>query len=105
MTNANTYFSLGRAEEVAGHDTSALLYYLSSFCASYNQNTKSHPCGAVAKIRMLQQSLGLSDAQLIDMVRSYGTLTDIECQHLLYYAIYGFLPGIHTILSGSSYGC
>lgn len=105
MTGANTYFTLGRTEEKAGRDSSALLYYISSFCASYNQNSKSHPCGAVAKIRMLQNSLGLSDAQLLEMVRSYGTLTDLECQHLLYYAIYGFLPGIHTVLSGSAYGC
>lgn len=105
MTDASTYFALGQAEEEAGHDPSALLYYISSFCASYNQDANSHPCGAVAKIRMLQMSLGLSDAQLFEIVRSYGSLTDIECQCLLYYAIYGFLPGIHTVLSGSAYGC
>lgn len=99
MTDAHTYFALGQFEEKAGRSSSALLYYISSFCASYNQNVNSHPCGAVAKIRMLQKSLAISDSQLLGMVRSYGVLSDAECQSLLYYAICGFLPGICTILS------
>lgn len=100
MTNATTYFSLGRIEEKAGNEPAALLFYISSFCASHNLNAGTHPYGTVAKIRMLQKSLGLSDSQLLGMVRSYGLLTDSECRHLLYYSIYGFLPGIHTILYG-----
>ena len=104
MTDAKTYFELGRSEEKAGHESSAIIFYLSSFCATYNQTTGTHPCGAVAKIRKLQLSLGLTDEQLFDMVRSYGALTDLQCQYLLYYAISGFVPGINTVLNGTAYG-
>ena len=104
MVNAKTYFLSGNKEEMDGNEPAALLHYLSSFCASCNLNPQDRPYGTVAKIRRLQLSLHLSDAQLLDMVHSYGVLTDQECRHLLYYSIYGFLPGIYTVISGLSYG-
>lgn len=104
MTNANQYFKLARAEEATGNECSALLLYLSSFCDSFNSGAKDYPCGAIAKIRCLQNHLAISDLQLMKLVHSYGPLTDAECQKLLSYSIHGCLSGIKTTLSGCSYG-
>lgn len=99
MTNTSRYFELARNEEQAGNDCAALLLYLSSFCDSFNSGVADYPCGTIAKIRMLQNRLLLSDMQLIGLVHSYGPLSDAECQKLLYYSIYGCLSGIKTVLS------
>ena len=103
MKNAAQYFKLARSEETAGNESAALLLYLSSFCESFNADTKSRPVGAVAKIRRLQMRLLLSDYQLLALVHSYGPLTDRECQQLLYFSIHGNVSGINTILAG--YAC
>lgn len=105
MTNATRYFELARSEEEAGNYCSALLFYLSSFCDSFNSGTGDYPVGTTAKIRMLQLKLGLSDSELSDLVHSYGPLTDSECRALLTYSISGCIPGIQSVLSGCSYGC
>lgn len=105
MTNATRYFELARSEEKAGSDCSALLLYLSSFCDSFNSGIRYYPTGAIAKIRMLQLKLGLSDTELSDLVHSYGPLTDSECRALLTYSINGCIPGIQSILSGCAYEC
>ena len=34
--NAAKYFTLARAEEMAGHNVPAILFYLVSFCTSLN---------------------------------------------------------------------
>lgn len=101
---ANQYFELAKNEEKGGNQGAALLFYLSSFCDSFNSRA-AYPYGTTEKIRRLQLSLGLSDSQLLDMVRSYGYLTDLECQQLLYHSIHGSVSGITSILSGSSCGC
>ena len=36
MTNAARYFELAHAEEISGNESAALLFYLSSFCDSFN---------------------------------------------------------------------
>ncbi|MBD5464138.1 MAG: hypothetical protein HDR24_13980 [Lachnospiraceae bacterium] len=104
MTNAAQYFKLARTEEVTGNECAALLLYLSSFCASYNSDVKAYPCGTIAKIRNIQNRISLSDLQLMELVHSYGPLTDAECQKLLSYSIHGCLSGIKTTLSGCVYG-
>lgn len=104
MSNAARYFELARNEEKSGNAGAALLLYLSSFCDSFNSSATDYPCGTVAKIRILQNQLGLSDIQLLDLVRSYGPLSDAECQKLLTYSIYGCIAGIKAILSGCAYG-
>lgn len=101
MASASMYFRLGCMEEIVGNEASALLFYLSSFCSSYNSNFRERPSGTVRRIRSLQNSIGLTDDQLLCMVRSYGILTDLECQYLLYYSIYGFDDGIHAVIYGS----
>lgn len=98
MTNPYTYFQLARNEEKAENFASALLYYLSSFCASCNFSNY-HNAGLIAKIRMLQRYFRLSDNELCVLARSYGTLTDVECQYLLYFSIYGDICGIHAVLN------
>lgn len=105
MTNAAQYFHLARTEEKAGNECAALLLYLASFCDSFNSGTMDYPCGAVAKIRNLQRQLTLSDLQLLELVHSYGPLTDADCQELLSYSIRGCLSGIKATLSGCAYGC
>lgn len=105
MTNATHYFELARSEEKAGNDCAALLLYLSSFCDSFNSGTRDYPTGAIAKIRMLQFTLGLSDNELSSLVHSYGPLTDSECRTLLTYSIKGCISGIQSVLSGCAYGC
>ncbi len=104
MANAARYFELARNEEKSGNAGAALLLYLSSFCDSFNSGAADYPCGTVAKIRILQDQLGLSDIQLLDLVRSYGPLSDAECQKLLTYSIYDCIAGIKAILSGCAYG-
>ena len=104
MTNAAQYFQLARNEEKAGNECAALLFYLSSFCDSFNSGTREYPFGTVAKIRILQNRLALSDLRLTELVHSYGPLTDAECQKLLSYSIHGCLSGIKTTLSGSVHG-
>lgn len=104
MPNAAQYFQLARTEERAGNECAALLLYLSSFCDSFNSSTRDYPYGAVAKIRSLQNRLSLSNLQLMELVHSYGPLTDAECQELLCYSIHGCLSGINTTLSGCAYG-
>lgn len=100
MTNATQYFKLALTEEREGSLCSALLLYLSSFCDSFNSGIREFPTGAIAKIRMLQISLGLSDVDLINLVHSYGPLTDLECRNLLTHSINGHLAGINSTLSG-----
>ena len=99
MTHAAQYFELARAEEKAGNGYSALLLYLSSFCDSFNSGNRDYPYGTIAKIRTLQHQLNISDALLLNLVHSYGPLSDAECQNLLSYSIDGNLSGIRTILS------
>ena len=98
MTNCRAYFNLAQSEERSGNLSSALLFYISSFCAFYNSSS-GHPIGAVSKIRLLQRLIGLSDAELCKMVRSYGPLSDEQCQQLLYFSIYGYVDGIHAVLN------
>ena len=102
MPHAAQYFGLARSEEKSGNDAAALLLYLSSFCDSFNSGTQTYPIGATSKIRKLQNCLSLSDFQLLNMVRSYGPLTDQECQQLLYFSIHGNIAGIRTTLTGSA---
>ena len=104
MANATRYFELARTEEKFGNAGAALLLYLSSFCDSFNSGVTDYPCGTVAKIRILQDQLGLSDIQLLDLVYSYGPLSDAECQKLLTYSIHGYIAGVKAILSGCAYG-
>ena len=104
MANAARYFELAHTEETSGNESAALLLYLSSFCDSFNSASEDYPCGTVAKIRSLQNRLSLSNLQLMELVHSYGPLTDAECQELLCYSIHGCLSGINTTLSGCAYG-
>lgn len=104
MSNAAQYFELAHNEEVSGNECSALLLYLSSFCDSFNSGARDFPCGTVAKIQKLQNCLSISELQLLELVHSYGPLSDAECQELLTYSIYGSLAGIKATLSGSTYG-
>lgn len=104
MTYAACYFDLALTEEKAGNAGAALLFYLSSFCDSFNTCTTDYPCGTVSKIRILQNQLGLSDVQLLNLVHSYGPLSDAECQKLLSYSIYGCITDIKATLSGCAYG-
>lgn len=83
MSNASHYFELARNEEVSGNECSALLLYLSSFCDSFNSGVRDFPYGTVAKMQKLQNRLSISDLQLLEMVHSYGPLSDAECQKLL----------------------
>ncbi len=94
----NHYFTLAHNEEKAGNEPAALLLYLSSFCDSFNSGD-TRPCGTVAKIRMLQNSLSISDQQLYDMLHSYGPLSDAECRNLLSDSIIGNLAGINATLA------
>lgn len=94
----NKYFELARNEERSGNDAAALLLYLSSFCDSCNHGTKNTSYGTVAKIRLLQRKLILTDLQLFGLIRSYGPLSDLECRKLLDYSIRG------AGLSGYAYG-
>lgn len=96
MTNADRYFKLARAEEKADNECAALLFYLSSFCDSFNSGAKDYPCGTVAKIRMLQNRLSLSDQFLFGLMHSYGPLSDTECRELLSDSIKGDIAGIKT---------
>ena len=89
----NKYFELARNEERSGNDAAALLLYLSSFCGTRNTSY-----GTVAKIRLLQRKLMLTDLQLFGLIRSYGPLSDLECRKLLDYSIRG------AGLSGYAYG-
>lgn len=102
MTNAALYFELARSEEKAGNDCAALLFYLSSFCDSFNSGAKDYPYGTVAKIRMLQNRLSLPDQFLFSLMHSYGPLLDAECQELLSNSISGDIAGINAILTASA---
>lgn len=98
MTSPQFYFRLARKEERSGNLAPALIFYISSFCASCNTGHE-HSAGTVAKIRRLQVHFGLNDAELCQMVRSYGILTDLECRYLLCFAISGNISGIHAVMS------
>lgn len=104
MANAARYFELAHTEETIGNECAALLFYLSSFCDSFNSASEDYPCGAVAKIRILQNRLSLSDLLLLSLVHSYGPLSDAECQKLLSYSICGCVTGIKSVLTGRTYG-
>jgi len=104
MANATQYFELAHAEETSGNEGAALLFYISSFCDSFNSAYRDYPCGTVAKIRSLQNRLSLSDLQLLSLVHSYGSLSDAECQKLLSYSIYGCVTVIKAVLAGRTYG-
>lgn len=104
MMNAARYYELAHTEETNGNECAALLFYLSSFCDSFNSASGEHPYGTVAKIRKLQNRLSLSDLQLLSLVHSYGPLSDSECQKILSYSIYGCTAGIRAILSGCACG-
>ncbi len=101
MCNQTEYFTLARAEECAGHDAAALLFYLSSFCAKFNNGSVSYPYRETAKIRKLQLRLSIPDYQVFDLIHSYGPLTDIQCRCLLYFSIHGCLSGIYSVLKNS----
>lgn len=100
MTNADLYFKLARFEEKAGNDCAALLFYLSSFCDSFNSDTRDYPYGTVAKIRILQNRLSLPDQFLFGLIHSYGPLSDSECRELLSDSINGNIAGIKNTLTG-----
>ena len=102
MSNAALYFELARSEEKNGNDCAALLFYLSSFCDSFNSRTKDYPYSAVAKIRMLQNRLSLSDQFLMHLMHSYGPLSDAECRKLLSDSISGDIAGINSILTANA---
>ncbi len=98
MINATPYFELARFEEKAGNECSALLFYLSSFCDSFNSSAPDYPYGTVAKIQMLQNRLSLPDQFLFDLMHSYGPLSDAECRELLSASINGDIAAIkHTL--------
>lgn len=99
MSNATLYFELARSEEKAGNECAALLFYLSSFCDSFNSGTQDYPYGTVAKIRMLQNRLSLPDQFLFGLMHSYGPLSDAECRKLLSDYINGDIAGINTTLT------
>lgn len=103
MTFSQEYFTLARNEELSGQPVSALLHYLSAFCAGFHPGMAQLPYQATAKIRKLQISLRMTDEELLSCVRSYGSLTDNECRRLLYYSIYGQLSEIRSILSGAAF--
>lgn len=104
MANATQYFELAHIEETVGNECAALLFYLSSFCDSFNSGANDFPCGTIAKIQHLQNRLSISDLQLLELVHSYGPLSNDECRKLLTYSTHGCLAGIKTILSGLAYG-
>ncbi len=94
----NRYFLLALDEEKAGNEPAALLLYLSSFCNSFNSGD-TRPYGTVAKIRMLQSRLSISDQQLCDMTHSYAHLSDAECRKLLSDSIDGNIADINATLA------
>lgn len=104
MLYAAHYFELAHNEEIVGNECAALLLYLSSFCDSFNSGVKGFPCGTIAKIQKLQNQLSISEPQLLELVHSYGPLSDAECQKLLTYSIHGCLAGIKNTLSDYAYG-
>lgn len=99
MTNAALYFDLARSEEKAGNECAALLFYLSSFCDSFNSGSTEYPYGTVAKIRLLQNRLALPDQLLFSLIHSYGPLSDAECRELLSGSINGDIAGINATLA------
>ncbi len=100
MTNTALYFELARSEEKAGNECAALLFYLSSFCDSFNSGAPEYPYGTVAKIRMLQNRLSLPDQFLFSLMHSYGPFSDAECRKLLSDSINGDIAGINATLTG-----
>ena len=102
MSNAALYFELARSEEKNGNDCAALLFYLSSFCDSFNSGTKDYPYGTVAKIRLLQNQLSLPVQLLFGLIHSYGPLSDTECQKLLSDSLSGNIAGMNAILATST---
>lgn len=102
MYNRIEYFNLARAEEKAGNISVALLFYLSSFCAGFNCHPPQYPHQETEKIRRLQLRLGIPDNQLFSMIRSYGSLSDRQCQQLLRYSLDGNISGISAVLTGVS---
>lgn len=102
MCNQTNYFNLARTEEKAGNASAALLLYLSSFCAGFNCQPSQYPYRVVEKIRRLQLLLDIPDSQLLSFVRSYGHLSDCQCQRLLLYSIGGNISGISAILADTS---
>lgn len=104
MTKPEKYFELARAEEKNGNTGSALLFYLSSFCASCNSSFTFRSYGTIEKISRIKKLLGLTNSDLLDMVHSYGHLSDYECRFLLYCSLRGSLSGINSIFDGHVYG-
>ena len=102
MTNTSLYFKLARSEEKAGNDCAALLFYLFSFCDSFNSGAKDYPYGTVAKIRMLQNRLSLPDQFLMHLIHSYGPLSDAECHELLLASISGKIDSMKSILAANA---
>ena len=98
MCSSRQYFTSAREEELSGNYSSALLFYLSSFCAGFNSLSSQYPFQPTAKIRKLQLILGLTDSQLLSYVHSYGPLSDLDCQMLLQFSIDGNVSGIHSVL-------
>ena len=96
------YHALARAQEKSNNHGAALLLYISSFCEAVNEAGCDDlpPVGTVAKIRQMQDSVGLSDASVCALARSYGHLDDEECQRLLFYSFCGNTNGIRSILGG-----
>lgn len=89
---ATQYFTLARTEEMAGHNAPAILFYLSSFCASLNFNDTQILYRTTAKIQRLQSRMSLSDDLLLDMIHSYGPLSDEICKTSLIEALDGVVP-------------
>lgn len=103
MKNAALYYDNARHEEKSGNYGSALLFYLSSFCEHFNYFFGSYPTGTVAHIRRIQNALGLSDLDILGMIRSYGELSDDLCRELLWHSFSGNVVEIHSILRRASY--
>lgn len=91
---ATQYFALARTEEMAGRNAPAILFYLSSFCAGLNCNDAQTIYRTAAKIQRLQIRMSLSIDDLIDMVHSYGPLSDEICRQSLIQALDGFVPAV-----------
>ncbi|MBQ9437653.1 MAG: hypothetical protein IJU50_04925 [Lachnospiraceae bacterium] len=99
------YFRLARAQEKMKRHGAALLLYISSFCegANLSGGDRFPQAGVVAKIRQMQLAIGLSDSALCSLPRSYGHLTDEECQRLLFYSLCGNAEGIRSVFGKTAY--
>ena len=96
------YFEQARQNEKTDNLSSALLFYLSSFCEDANNHL--FDAGTVNKIRNLQVALGITDSDLCQMPCSYGSLSTDKCQQLLFFALHNDTEQMHRILEGPAYG-